>query len=75
LQGYFICLNVGTEFNRDRCCFKKVNDDMVQLIKSCTKANRPAGNSNFIERLEKITGRSFSFNKIGRPKKEKSEIK
>jgi hypothetical protein len=48
---------------------------MVQLIKSSTKANRPAGNSNFIERLEKITGRSFSFNKKGRPKKEKIEIK
>jgi hypothetical protein len=46
---------------------EKVNDDMVQLIKSSTKANRPAGNSNFIE---KINGRSFSFNKKGRPKKE-----
>jgi len=54
---------------------EKVNDDMVQLIKSSTKTNRPAGNSIFIEKLEKITGRSFSFNKKGRPKKEKSEIK
>ncbi|MFT6747346.1 MAG: putative transposase [Glaciecola sp.] len=54
---------------------EKVNDDMVQLIKSTTKANRPAGNSIFIGELEKITGRSFSFNKKGRPKKEKREIK
>jgi hypothetical protein len=54
---------------------KKVIDDVVQLIKSSPKANRPAGNSKFISKLEKLTGRSFSFNKKGRSKKGKAEIK
>jgi len=45
---------------------KKVIDDVVQLIKISPKANRPAGNSKFISKLEKLTGRSFSFNKKGK---------
>ena len=54
---------------------EKVKDEVIQTIRSSTKRNRPAGNSKFIEHLEKLTGRSFSFKKKGRPKKNAIEIK
>jgi putative transposase len=54
---------------------EKVNHDVLNTIRNSTKSNRPAGNSKFISKLEKLTGRSFSFNKKGRPKKSKAKIK
>ncbi|MFT6747348.1 MAG: putative transposase [Glaciecola sp.] len=47
---------------------EKVNDDGLNTIRNSTRSNRPVGNSKFISKLEKLTGRSFSFTKQGRPK-------
>lgn len=54
---------------------EKVNEEILQTIRSRTKINRPAGNSKFIGKMEELKGKSFNFNKKGRPKKEKSENK
>ena len=54
---------------------EKVNEEILQTIRSRTKTNRPAGNSKFIGKFEELSGKSFNFNKKGRPKKGVNENK
>ena len=48
-----------------------VNDDVLAAIRSKTKTGRPLGNSKFVAKLEKITGKSLSVLPQGRPKGKK----
>ncbi len=48
---------------------EKADEELVNNIRKKTKVGKPLGDSKFIKRIEKLTGRSFSLGKGGRPKK------
>jgi putative transposase len=48
---------------------EKVREDILSMVKERTKANRPAGSSSFISKLESISGKKVNLTPKGRPKK------
>ena len=47
-------------------------DQIASQLRRCTQTGRPAGGSEFVERLEGIVGRVLRAKKTGRPRKEES---
>ena len=50
-----------------------VNEEIIATFKSNTKSGRPSGDKRFVNKIEKMTGRSFKVKQVGRPKKINSE--
>ena len=48
---------------------EKADEEILKTLRSRAKTNRPAGDAKFIKKIEKLTGRTLTFNKKGRPKK------
>lgn len=48
---------------------EKANEEIIKTLRARAKTNRPAGDSKFIKKIEKMTGKTFNFNKKGRPRK------
>jgi putative transposase len=48
---------------------EKSDEEILETLRERTKTNRPAGDSKFIKKIEKLSGKTFNFNKQGRPKK------
>jgi putative transposase len=48
-----------------------MNDDVIAMFRSNTKTGRPSGGAHFVSKIEKLTGRSFSIRRVGRPKIQK----
>ena len=42
----------------------------VPCFRKRTKIGKPLGDSKFIKKMEKLSGKKFTFRKNGRPKKE-----
>ena len=49
---------------------EKADEELVKNIRNKTKVGKPLGDAKFIKKIEKLTGKSFTFRKSGRPKKE-----
>ena len=50
---------------------EKGDEDFLNNIRNKTKLGKPLGDTKFIKRMEKLSGKEFTFRKSGRPKKEK----
>ncbi len=48
---------------------EKAADEVLLSIRNCTKTGRPLGGAKFIKKIERLSGRTISFQKKGRPKK------
>ncbi len=48
---------------------EKADEEILKTLRSRAKTNRPAGDAKFIKKIEKLTGRTLTFNNKGRPKK------
>ncbi len=49
---------------------EKGDDELINNIRKRTKIGKPLGDSKFIKKMEKLSGKKFTFRKNGRPKKE-----
>ena len=52
------------------CLREKADEELVKNSRNKTKVGKPLGDAKFIKKIEKLTGKSFTFRKSGRPKKE-----
>ena len=52
---------------------ESINEEVIATFKSNTKTGRPSGGKAFLKKIEKLTGRTFSVKRVGRPKKKKGE--
>ena len=49
---------------------KKLENSWIINIRKRTKIGKPLGDSKFIKKMEKLSGKKFTFRKNGRPRKE-----
>ncbi len=49
---------------------EKGDDELINNIRKRTKIGKPLGDAKFIKKMEKLSGKKFTFRKNGRPKKE-----
>lgn len=46
------------------------DDEKARHLRRVTLTGRPAGSDDFVQRIEKMTGRDLSIGKPGRPRKQ-----
>ena len=49
---------------------EKGDEELINNIRKRTKIGKPLGDAKFIKKMEKLSGKKFTFRKNGRPKKE-----
>jgi len=54
---------------REFICAEHRNDNQMTTLREHSRNGRPAGNEEFVNKLEKLVGRSLKRRKPGRPKK------